>query len=251
MMAPPLPLSKWTKYELLSACPDLQTYLPQTRRFAVAELPEFVRTHGAVVIKPEWGEGGHYVCKVVKRARGYTVHTGTRLVRCATSARLAASLPPFTREKRCIMQRLVQLRTIRQRPVDIRTIVQRNEQGLFEVTGTFIKVAPKWRFVTNVKQGGTIGDTDRYLRNCVLNPLRRQAVRATIWQVSERIGHYLGEQFSNSVYGIDLGLDDAGKVWIIEVNTQPNLGILGKLDTKMRQRAFYLRRYNRAQKRVH
>lgn len=245
VMASPLPFSKWAKHELLLACPELQPHLPATRRFDVAALPSWLDAQRAIIIKPEWGEGGLYVCKISKRAGGYFVHTGTRTQDAANVTQLMAGLPPWTTTKACIMQRLIHLKAFHRRPTDIRTIVQRNERGRFELTGTFVKIAPPLRFVTNVKQGGTIARTDLYLRQALANTTRRQQVQDTIWKVSERIGAFLGERFDNAVYGIDLGLDQSGHIWIIEVNTQPNLGILGELDTAMRRRALSLRRYNR------
>ncbi|MCY0876003.1 MAG: YheC/YheD family protein [Firmicutes bacterium] len=249
-MAPTLPYSKFSKHEILSRCDALKPYLPATDRFVRSELSAWLDGHGAVVIKPEWGEGGRYVCKVSHDERGYSLHTDSRLTHTTSFERLLELLPVWTKTKRCIVQRLVHLQTFRGRPVDIRTIVQRNEKGVFEVTGSFIKIAPKSRFVTNVKQGGTIQKTDLYLLRSISGQAKRASVRDQLYGVSELIGQCLGEQFSNFVYGIDLGLDENGQIWIIEVNTQPNLGILGEIDTRMRRRALSLRQYNQRRQRA-
>lgn len=248
----PIPLSKWRKHQLLLAVPALAAHLPETLPCTHAALTEMLHRHSCVIVKPELGEGGRYVAKICRTgADGGTIREGLRVVRRATRTGLLQSLPPWLAERRCVVQQYVRLAPKDGRPVDVRTIVQRNEQGRFEVTGTFIKIAPRKRFVTNVKQGGTIGRLLPYLRHVVGNATAARALHEDIYRISENIGDALGDHFDNHVYGIDLGVDTSGRVWIIEVNTEPNLRILGLLNTAMRDRALYLRRRNRKRQRRH
>lgn len=243
---PPLPKSKWSKHILLQGRSSLLPHLPATERFTSDALAARLRSDRRVIIKPALGEGGQYVCRITRMRSGYQVESGAGRERVSPLfPDLLAALPTWVTEKPCIVQAFVDLCPYRGRATDIRTIVQRNEQGQFELTGTFVKTAPDQAFVTNVKQGGAIDATHKYLRASVRGTKRQTAVWAVIQSVSLDIGQFLGDRFSNAVYGIDLGLDRSARVWIIEVNTQPNLGILGELDPRMKNRALALRRYNR------
>jgi len=240
-----LPTSKWRKHQLLEECAELRPHLPKTAKYDEKQLKAWLTECGSVIIKPEWGEGGRYVCKLSRTKTGYALHK--RLFRLHTKHwhNTVKALPTWTVKKSCIIQQYIHLAPWQGRPTDIRTIIQRNESGHFEVTGTFIKTAAPHRFVTNVKQGGSILRTDLYLNHTVSTHTLRTSVRQTIWGISEQIGQFLGGRFDNAVYGIDIGLERSGQVWIIEVNTQPNLHILGDLDERMKRRALHLNRYNR------
>jgi len=245
-MLPPLPKSKWTKHILLQSRSSLLPHLPATELFTPEGLVERLHSDRRVIIKPALGEGGQYVCRITRLASGNQVEVRTGRTRVSPLfPDLLAALPPWVTLKPCIVQAFVDLCPYGGRATDIRTIVQRNEHGQFELTGTFVKTAPEHAFVTNVKQGGAIAATHKYIRASLRGRKRQHAAWAVIQAVSLEIGQFLGNRFSNAVYGIDLGLDRTGKVWIIEVNTQPNLGILGELDPRMKKRALDLRRYNR------
>ncbi|MHB1630324.1 MAG: YheC/YheD family protein [Bacilli bacterium] len=239
-------ISKWNKYVLIAQHDRLRQFLPKTDPYSPHALAGYLTRHGQAVIKSELGGGGNQVCLVSKRSRGYEWQDCRRTVRVRRLRDLSASLPLWTVREKCVVQQYIDLCPMKGRPTDIRIIIQRNEGGVFEITGIFCKTAPPARFVTNVKQGGAISSLSRYLRACCKAKDTRRLVRSRLLQAAQGIGDCYGPQFRNSVYGIDLGLDHAYRVYIIEVNTKPSLEILSQISGRMHQRALFLQAWNRA-----
>ena len=244
-----IPTSKWTKHNILRKDERLAPHLPDTNPYTPATTAAYLQNFGCVVIKPEWSEGGTRVCRICRKEHSYVIDHGSSKTSVEHFRQVEPTLPSWVASKPCLVQRYIPLRSLRGRPVDIRTIIQRRPDGRFEVSGTFCKVAPAARFVTNVKQGGAALPLHRYLSKAVADDTARKRVRAQLYRVSEHIGETLGRQFRNNVYGIDLGLDEQDRVWIIEVNTQPNLDILLQIAPEMHRRAKALQRFHRSLRR--
>ncbi len=242
-----IPTSKWTKHNILRKDERLAPHLPDTNPYTPAIAAAYLQDFGCIIIKPEWSEGGHRVCRICRNPNGYAVDHGDVRTHVDHFRQIEQALPTWIARKPCLVQRYIRLARLHGRPVDIRTIIQRRPDGRFEVSGTFCKIAPAARFVTNVKQGGVALPLRRYLSEIAPEKSAREQVLRELYRISEHIGQTLGGQFRNHVYGIDLGLDEQRKIWIIEVNTQPNLDILLKIDPGMHRRAKRLQRYHRAQ----
>ncbi len=244
-----IPTSKWTKHNILHKDERLAPYLPDTKPYTLATAAAYLHDFGCAVIKPEWSEGGNRVCRICRKERSYVIEQGSSKTSVEHFRQVEPALPWWVASKPCLIQRYIPLQSLRGRPVDMRTIIQRRPDGRFEVSGTFCKVAPAARFVTNVKQGGAALPLHRYLSQAIPDAAARNRVHAEVYRVSERVGETLGRQFHNNVYGIDLGLDEQARVWIIEVNTQPNLDILRQINPEMHRRAKALQRFHRTLRR--
>ncbi len=242
-----LPIGKWKKYQLLYQDRILKHHLPATAKYHSAQLSDWLHHFSCVVIKPDTGEGGVHVVKVCTFRNHWLIHNGRTVWSVHASPSAYRHLPRFTRDQICIIQQYIPLVTLHNCPVDIRVIVQRSEHENFEVTGTFYKVAPQGTFVTNVKQGGTIGPIGPYLLQFTRgNTMREISLEKKVANLSLRIATTLQQSSTNTVYGIDLGLDASGHIWIIEVNTKPSLLILDEIDHEMYLRASRLRAWNQA-----
>lgn len=245
ILARKCPVSKWKKYILLARHDRLKQFLPKTCPYSPGALASYLTHYGNVVIKSELGGGGSQVCRVSKRSRGYQWQDYRQTAHARHLRDLQTTLPLWIAREQCVVQEYIDLLPMDGRPTDIRIIVQRNERGLFEMTGAFCKTAPPSRFVTNVKQGGAISPLSRYLHACCRDKSTRRQLRDQLRRAATDIGNHLGTQFRNSVYGIDFGLDHAHRIFIIEVNTKPSLEILAEISERMHQRAVALRRFQR------
>ena len=238
---PRIPRSKWRKHNILARADGIRGHLPAMRPFSPATAAACMQRFGGVVIKPEWSEGGAHVCRVRRDDGGYRVESAGERRVAAHFREVEALLPEWTRRKPCLVQQYIPLAPHRGRPVDIRTIVQRTPADSFEVTGVFCKVAARRLFVTNVKQGGRVLPLGRYLRGIGGDG----GMRGELYRLSERVGDFLGARYCNSVYGIDIGADADRRLWILEVNTEPNLDILRLVDRGMHRRAKALQLHHR------
>lgn len=242
-----LPIGKWKKYHLLCHDHLLKNHLPATARYQTTQISTWLRRFACIVIKPDTGEGGIYVVKVCSSGNRWLIHDGKTVWSVQNSPSAYRHLPRFTREQACVIQQYIPLMTLHDCPVDIRVIVQRSGHGHFEVTGTFRKVAPHGTFVTNVKQGGVVGPIRPYLLQIAKGDKRRTAsLENELNTLSLRIANILQRSSTNTIYGIDFGLDSSNHIWIIEVNTKPSLLILDEIDHEMYLRASRLYAWNRS-----
>lgn len=242
---PRIPKSKWRKHLLLREDNRIAAHLPETHPYSPQAAIAGVMKYGAVIIKPEWGEGGSRICKFAQQQNGFSLDFDKERRRFSEMDDLAAHLPAWATNRPCIVQRFIPLAPHGERPADIRTIVQKNPAGAFEVSGVFVKVAPPGRFVTNVKQGGLVVPLEPYLRGVIPEAARRTEIRRSLYRISEQIGRHLGNRYANRLYGIDIGIDEHENIWIIEVNTEPSLDILRLIDRRMLRRAKELQRARR------
>ncbi|HEU4963725.1 MAG TPA: YheC/YheD family protein, partial [Bacilli bacterium] len=125
--------------------------------------------------------------------------------------------------------------------VDLRTIAQRNKKGRWEVTGMFAKQAPPGLAVTNVKAGGRAMHVNEYFRGVGLDDEQQFQVKRELERLSLQIVEVFGRHYGNRLYGLDIGLDRNGKLWLIEINTRPSVLILKQIDRQMYRRSARLR----------
>ncbi len=243
-----IPISKWAKYCILKEDTKLRPYLPETHPFTPSTLATMLQAYRRAVVKAELGEGGSQVVFVHKRHRGFTWRDMHKRYRVAHFRDLSNQLPVFTGRERCIVQRYIPLQRMHRRAADIRIIIQKNERDHFEVTGAFVKIAPTHMFITNVKQGGTIDTLAHYLDSCYpLNEQKALSIRRKLYDVSNTLGEGICKSYTNTLYGIDFGLNPKGHPYILEINTKPSLEILQEIDSGMHKRAIELRKYNQGE----
>lgn len=233
--------SKWRKYNKVRKAggPVRQ---PFTRIYSAAVLPVFLRQFGTVFVKPDNGYGGTDVIRLRK-------HKGFVIVTHRSSHRRFAEMPSVNKwlrgirgRRRFIIQQGINLRPLGERTVDIRTIIQRNRQGVWAVTGMFAKVAKRGKAVTNVKAGGTVIPVGRYLEGIGLGSNRKVVIKEKLVTSSIRLSKALERYHSNSMYALDLGLDQNLQLWLIEVNTHPDLSVLKKINPSMYLRSLSYRK---------
>jgi hypothetical protein len=132
------------------------------------------------------------------------------------------------------------------RPVDIRTIVQINEDDEWEVTGMFCKMAGRRLAVTNVCIGGSAHPVEKYLKALGYRHHQRENLVEELNEMSLAVVKPFGDAYSNAIYGLDIGLDTCGDLYLIELNTIPRIGIFREIRLNvMYRRARQLFRLNK------
>ncbi|MBL0388808.1 YheC/YheD family protein [Tumebacillus sp. ITR2] len=225
---PLAPGSKWVKHRIVVKSKELRGNLPDTALYSYDRLKQYVSRYGTVFVKPTLGGGGHNIFCVKKLAEGgYLVKMQRSRLQTNSLSRVHDWIARTTRQKGRVfmIQRGIDLALWRGRPVDLRTIVQRNERGDWEVTGMFSKIAGKDLAVTNVSAGGTAHSVEEYLTALGYKREISQALIRRLRTLSLGIASQFGARYRNAIYGLDIGLDRHGKLWLIEANTVPRIDI--------------------------
>ncbi|MFD2171464.1 YheC/YheD family protein [Tumebacillus lipolyticus] len=231
------PGSKWSKHQIVSRHPSLRRYLPETRRYSKQALSEMLDRYQLVFVKPEYGGGGYRIFRVKKLNSGhYQVNMEHRSRNIATRAEVYRWIESVRRGTRFLVQRGIPLAQWNRRPVDLRATVQKNESGRWEVTGLFAKAAGRNLAVTNVIIGGKVIPLKTYLRGIGYSGKQVESQIVRIKAMAVRIARQFGSLYSNAIYGLDIGLDRSGRLWLIEVNTAPVLKVFHRTDLSKAQR---------------
>lgn len=232
--------NKWTKTKVLLQNRKLQGFIPETRPLTRQSLLEMLNKYQMVYIKPYSGSKGRGVIKVQKiqgnseiqdKAR-YRYQSGLQVLTFSRYDQLFTSIRSSIGGESYIVQQGIMLLNYKGRPFDIRLMIQQNPKGHLEVTGYLARVAHPHKIVTNGSQGGTIYPVDRLLKSytSILQPKQfiQQMKQLGILATRELRGVNADIQ----EIGLDIAIDQQGRMWILEANTLPDAAPFSLLDNK-------------------
>lgn len=242
---------KWGLHTFYSRDRQIARLLPQTELLNANSLRSMLNRFGSVYIKPNLEHMGKGVMKAWKTAEGY------RIVKVKGRSQLFPSLDTLvsrvlrsTAGKPHIVQRTIPLAKLSNRCYDIRVMMMRDAGDSWRYSGMLAKVAGPSSIITNVLRGGGYATTVRQALDRSGLPKSRnkqQLVRDLIRMGYAVCRHFNRKKYSSQI-GIDFGVDNTGKLWLIEVNFDfPSHELFARLPDKTmyrlikRRRAEYLR----------
>jgi glutathione synthase/RimK-type ligase-like ATP-grasp enzyme len=198
----------------------------------IEDLRETLKGRSSIIIKPVFGRMGYGITRIVKTRRGFDVEESHRKIHCSTDSEILGCLQEICRQNGLRLPDLMIQETIiiprsSGRWFDIRSIVQRIDGGDIIITGTGARISSGSMAVPNLDKGGVAFDLERWLLSLNLNaeeiiPEIDGLSRRTMQKFEEEYG-LIGE------IGIDFLLDQAGRVWVVEVNSKPGRGLFTRL----------------------
>lgn len=220
-------LDKHQVYQILSKHPSMKSLMPETQMFHIHDFRSFLKKHNMIFLKPTNGSLGNGIIRLCKLEN----NKNEWLMEAITANGITASVhktPELIRKcvKRIgrqpyIMQQGLNLLTYDQRPIDFRVLVQKNGKGQWSVTSTVCRVANDQHFVSNLARGGTIRKAYDVLQE--MDTPTKPSVQQ-LKQIAIQIAQHF-EQLAEGHYaelGIDLAIDEKGKIWMIEINSKPS-----------------------------
>ena len=212
--------SKWLKTEALLTDPQVAPYIPATQSYGGDTLVSMLAEHEMVVIKPIVGTGGNGVIRIQKDGTGYLVTHKRRTVHVDTLNSLLYVLSRMRLRRRYLIQQGIHLAKIQGRPLDYRVKVVK-DRGRWVFRAMLGRLASPGLFVTNICKGGTLLRCGHALR-LSLPHINATEKRNEMRHVTRQCIAILESHFPGiGELGFDYGLDNEGKIWILEVNTRP------------------------------
>ncbi|WP_342431324.1 YheC/YheD family protein [Neobacillus sp. FSL H8-0543] len=227
-------VGKWTKHKFLLKENELATNLPETRLLRKSTFHELLDKYGEVILKPSRGFHGKGVILVsTLGSEKYSTHIGNKKIILEGKQKAYDFLrETISRQKKYIVQQKIVLASINNSPFDIRVMVQRKRKSNeWKITGKLAKVAARGYFTTNTAQA--VLPVIEALDSSRIKLLNADLVIKEIDQVSLLTANHLMKYYpSQRTFGLDIGIDVYGKVWIIEANLTPGISMFNKLEDK-------------------
>ena len=219
---------KWQVYQLLKKEPALLPHLPETEQLnSIKDLSRWLTQKKEVILKPQGGSHGKGVLLVQERENGIYTVTGrdARNGIVGKSFRNLRSLlrwiDAFIGQRNYVMQQFLVLRTKDGKPFDIRALVQKNRIGEWELTGMAVRLGQPGGVTSNLHGGGRAEEVLPFLTRQFGKTHATETIeklRGLAMQIPGVLERYHGRLVE---LGIDLGVDDEGRIWILEVNSKP------------------------------
>lgn len=226
--------NKWRKYVYMRQFASLAPYLPEMRRFSKPALREMVGKYGYAMVKPANGSRGRGVIQVAALRNGrYQVHFENRKKNVADFQQACDYIRRIAGSSSYLIQRRVPRATVNGRPFDLRIVIQRRRNvKRWTVTGMLAKVAGKGYIVSNITRSkGRVMSVNTAISRSSMT--RKQGAAANVRRVALLSADKLGRLYKgHRIFGLDVGLDRNGHVWIIEANLFPSMSHFLKLGNR-------------------
>jgi hypothetical protein len=218
-------LGKWLLHQLFASEPGLVRFLPETRRYSPAVLRDMLERRKSVYLKPVAGARGRLVTRVWKEGGIYRLQTENRFpAKYEDLPALLAKMETLVARRVWIVQQDVGLKRIGGRPFDVRVMLQKTPGGGWECTGMCAKVAGPHSAVTNyARSRGTVMTVPEALSAAGPCPtMFRERVGSELRELGLRVARRLDTYQAYVEVGVDAGIDEDWRVWLLEANTGPS-----------------------------
>ncbi|MED1794494.1 YheC/YheD family protein [Brevibacillus nitrificans] len=206
-------------HQMLWKNPSIRKYLPHTVPYSAEQLRVFLEKYRIVYVKPSIGSVGIGVARIEKRGSEYHF--------IASKKRSTMALPKLLRTvrkwvagRRFLIQQGIHLARYEGKTFDIRVSVQKNGGREWTVSGMVAKVANQKNKLSNLSRGGravpfTTAIAATFTADEQLETMER------ITEAAIEIAKQYGQHFpSLADLGMDMGIDDKGNPFLIEVNVR-------------------------------
>ncbi len=239
--------SKWNVYQVLAQDEQMRRWLPETVAYSKEDLLAMIAKHPVVYLKPNNGTGGRSIVSIKQingqfHLLGRSKHGGRKVAaQLSGKVQLVNWVENWIENEKLdneffLIQQGLNLDLVPKRTVDMRLLIQKDEFGVWQITGLGVRVGGEKSSTSNLHGGGKAVDAVAFLTprfgtyktKTILEECRRLAFRLV--EVVEK--HY-GRMIE---FGLDIGIDVNGKVWLIEQNPKPGRDIFRGLKQAARYR---------------
>lgn len=222
-------LEKWKVYDKLSKFTNAKSCLPETILYQdFQDIKKMLARYKTIFLKTSAGSGGRGVFSIENQGKGFYLRyysDGTHQTKFA--ATLRAIYPYLDRIARAagdriVVQQGIRLVQLRGRRLDLRVLMVKDKNGIWSAVYNQARVAQEGAVITNLSLGGNVMNySDIYPVLKASYP--SIAVDEKIRDICAGISRYIEKAFGPfGEIGLDLAIDEAGKVWLLEANSKPS-----------------------------
>ncbi|MBP1989111.1 YheC/YheD family endospore coat-associated protein [Paenibacillus eucommiae] len=217
----------------------VKRWIPQTMSYTANNLRTMLSKHRLLYVKPSNGTGGQGVLKITKGPTGYNLlarERGTKLrqFNVSSESALVSTLQNWTKTQRVrsgsfMLQQGIDTELIPNRVVDARVLVQKDGSGAWKLTGIAFRVGGKYSPTTNLLYGdGKALRCRPFLRKRFGEQKANQIIEECTTMAKGIVASIEKHHGSMLEFGLDVGIDVQGRVWLLEANPKPSRDVFLK-----------------------
>ena len=215
-----------------------QLLIPTLKVEDINDIEEFLNKYSKIVMKPINGERGMGVYVLEKENNDYVLGYLTEEKKI-TNEELITFFEESIKGKRYILQKYISSKSSQGDPFDCRIHVEKNGEGKWVSARNFIRIGIGQKVISNVNQGGGIGDPEPFLKanfgdnnwEIINRNLNKLAITLPYKIEKLRNTHIMS-------LGLDIGIDKDGKLYLFEANSCPTTAPL-KAEAAMLRTDYY------------
>ena len=228
---------KWQLYQMVLAHPVLSQFLPHTDILSRnKQINDWLNRYKSIILKPINGSLGMGIIKITEKSgRAYDIEGRDLLNKSFRSSvpdfsSLSRFIHPFIRKWKYLIQPYLTLISKQGVPFDLRIFMQKDGTGQWISIGKAVRIGQKNSITSNLHGGGKACCFKEFLdRNYSREQI--EAILSRIKVLEEILPPYIEGQHGQLVeLGIDAGIDQDGRVWLLEVNSKPGRQIFEQIN---------------------
>ncbi|MEJ8543968.1 YheC/YheD family protein [Brevibacillus borstelensis] len=230
---------KWRVTELLARDERVNKWIPDTYVYAKGKVKTMLDRYPIVYVKPGNGTGGRSIVKISQEGKRYLASGRDRRLKkrqasFASREALENWILKWVREQRIrdgnfLVQQGLDLSLVPGRVADVRLLIQKNSAGKWDVTGCGVRLGQTGSSISNLHGGGRAIPFAAFVGKR-FGSERTQLIERECHRMAHAVASVLEEKFGQMMeFGLDVGVDVAGRVWLIEVNPKPGREIFRQM----------------------
>lgn len=219
--------SKWEMHRWFQNDKKLSSHIPETALFkGKNDVLSLLNRHGCVYMKPVLGLQGRGILKICKNQSLYHIEFQENGELKKDSFQSSEDLSNFIEKRlhsgKYLIQQAVRLIQFENGPVDFRCVMQKDLRGEWECRTVIGRRGKSGSIVSNISSGGSAFRSEDIIKKALSASDRKaERIKSEIESFALEICAALDDYGINcGTLGIDIGLDQAGFLWLFEINNR-------------------------------
>ncbi|EGK12001.1 YheD like protein [Desmospora sp. 8437] len=209
--------------------PWISPYVPETLWFSVTALKDMLSVYPTVFVKPNSNHRGNQILRIrnvsqqeprsQKKSLYELCYSYKKEVKtCSLEEVIEEVVNEIKLNEKFIVQQGIDLATFGGLPFDLRILMHKSEER-WQISGWLARVAKKGQIVTNHIRGAKAMPLDHVLKDN--SHLNSTDLMIKLGDLAHQISQALGSYFDLRILALDMAVDKNGKLWFIEMNSDP------------------------------